>query len=262
MDSEQPGKDEPPATGTADSPSLPDIKQLTDASAATKAQMDALHAQIQLDYQAAAAKLDEIENSRRLAEASRARIESVLQALAGDVASATLQLDSARAAAAELSALADAARATNAASSETSKQATISVETAKQLASRASEIIGKIEGIRDEAVQTQATIAERNSFIQGGLDHVARVQRELDAVLDAAKRSALSVETIQAETKATSDATVALHSAIQAIKDKVDNDSLAVAAIRTAIDGHANTTKNSRRLRQLRSQKLLTMNPS
>lgn len=228
---------------TSNSAPLPDVKQHADAIAASRQQVDSLVTAIAGQNTYATNKTNEIEQARLAAEKAKADIEAQVSAMQAAVSALTPELETARATSAELAALNNSIQAANAASAETAKQASAAIESAKYIASTVSEIIGKIEGIRDEAVKTQATIAERNAFIQGGLEHVANVQRELDAVLDAAKRSALAADAHQSATKTTSDNVTALHAAVQAIKERAESDAGIAANTRTTIEGHANTTK-------------------
>ena len=232
-----------PTTVAPDPAPLPDVKQHADAIVAARLQSDSLVAEIQGQISAATTKTSEIELVRLAAEKAKVDIVARLTEMSTAVEALTPQIESARDLAAKITLLAASSQAANAASNETAKQASAAIESAKQLASTASEIIGKIEGIRDEAVKTQATIKERNEFIQGGLEHVAQVQRDLDTVLDAAKRSAGAAETHQTATKTTSDNVTALHAAVRVIKEKAESDAGVAASARTAIEGHASTTK-------------------
>ena len=230
-------------TVTPDPAPLPDFKQHADAIVAARQQSDSLIAEIQGQTSAATTKTSEIELVRLAAEKAKVDIDARLTEMSTAVAALTPQIESARAIAAEITSLAASSQAANAASNETAKQALAAIESAKQITSTASEIIGKIEGIRDEAVKMQATIAERNKFIQDGLEHVAKVQRELDEVLDSAKRSAGAAETHQTATKTTSDSATALHAIVLAAKERVESDAVVASSTRATIEGHATVTK-------------------
>ncbi len=117
------------------------------------------------------------------------------------------------------------------------------VESAKQIASTASEIIGRIEAIRDDAVKAQATIAERNAWIEKGREHVAQFLQDIEVSVDGTKRSAAAAESILQATKATSEGATGLHAAVQATKERVESDAGAASAARAAIEGHAAVTK-------------------
>lgn len=233
---------------TTDNSSLHDVKPDADAITANRHQAASILAEIQGKNSEVAAKANEIEQFRLAAEKANAEIEAQLTAMQAAVAALTPQLETARTAGAELTALNASIQAANAASAETAKQASASIESAKQIASTASEIIGRIEAIRDDAVKTQATIAERNAFIEGGLNHVREVQQKLDAALDAAQRSVTTADSHQASTKATVDNVTKLQAIVVALKEKTESDSSVAASIRATIEGHANTTK---RLSQL-----------
>ncbi len=227
---------------------LPDVKQLTEAIAANRQRSDSLVAEIQGQNLAASAKASEIEQVRLASEKAKADIDAQLAAMQAAVTALAPQLEVARSAGAELSALSASIQAANASSAESAKQAIASIESAKQIASTASEIIGRIEAIRDDAVKTQATIAEKNGFIEGGLNHVREVQQKLDAALDAAQRSATAADSHQAATKTTSDNVTTLQAMVVALKEKIESDASVANSTRATIEGHANTTK---RLSQL-----------
>lgn len=222
---------------------LPDVKQHVDAIAANRQQADSLIAEIQGQNTAATTKANEIEQVRLAAEKARADIDTQLAAMQNAVAALTSQLEAARTAGTELTALSASIQAANAASAETAKQASASIESAKQTASTASEIIGRIEAIRDEAVKTQATIAERNAWIEKGREHVAKFLQEVEVSLDGSRRSAAAAESLLQSTRATSENATSLHAAVQATKERVESDAGMASSARAAIEGHAAVTK-------------------
>lgn len=226
-------------------PSAPPVEPKADgaASSAQCQQLDAFIAEIQgraETVKSAAGKIEEISLS---IEAAKVEIDSKLVSVRTMVEALGPQLENIRVIQAEIAAAAASAQSANTSSAETAKQAAASIDTTKQLASSASEILGRIEAIRDDAVKVQATIAEKNGFIEGGLNHVREVQQKLDAALDAAQRSAAAAEVQHQTTKATSDIVTTLQAAVVALKEKADSDATSAAATRTTIEGHANTTK-------------------
>lgn len=184
----------------------------------------------------AIAPLPEIKPEATASAAAMVDAERLLSAIRGDAATVLSTRD-------EVMNAKAAADEQLAAIKVTVTAITQQVESAKSVVSAASEIIGRIEAIRDDAIKSQATIAERNGFIQGGLEHVAQVQRELDVVLDSAKRSANQVDAQQQASKATADNMTAIHAAVLATKEKVDSDAGIVGNTRAGVEGHAVATK-------------------
>lgn len=227
---------------THSSAPLPELKQDLDAIHGVRLQAESLIGEIQERHLGAASKANEIEQARAAVEKAKAEIDAHTISMQAAVAALTPQLEAARTAGAELTALSASIQAANAASAETAKQAIASIESARQIASSASEITGRIEAIRDEAVKTQATIAERNGFIEGGLNHVREVQQKLDAALDAAQRSSSAAESHQAAARTTVDQLTTLQATAVALKDKTESDASVAANTRAAIEGHAHTT--------------------
>lgn len=240
------GQDDSNNTQTNTSPDpapIPDVKHDAEAIAANRRQADSLIIEIQGQNSVALTKVGEIEQVRLAAEKAKAEIDGQLTAMQTAVAALIPQLEAARAAGSELTALNASIQAANAASAETAKQASSSVESAKQLASTASEIIGRLEAIRDNAIQIQTTIAERNAWIESGREHVAKFLQDVEKSLDESRRSAASAESFLQSAKTTSESTSDLRNAVQATKERIDIDASAVFAARTASENHAAITK-------------------
>jgi predicted nucleic acid-binding Zn-ribbon protein len=226
------------AQSAADNPApLPDIKQHeTAAAAAARANAESLVAAIQRDAQGVTATKEAVEKAK-------GEIDQHLNSAKELVSALGQQVKAAQTSAAELSTLATSIQTANTQSAETAKQATAAIESAKQIASTASEIIGRIEGIRDEAVKTQATIAEKNEHIEGGLKHVAKVRRDVDAALEQATKSSEAAERQHQATKASAEAITALQLSAQATKEKAEGDASSVASTRKDVEEHAVATK-------------------
>lgn len=251
MAEEQTDANSTPTTTTPEPVPSVDVKPDVAAIATARQQSDSLIAEIQGHSAAASTKGRDIEQVRLAAEKAKADIDGQLAAMREAVAALTSQLEAARAASVEITTLATNAQAANTASGETAKQASAAIESVKQIASTASEISGRIEAIRDDAVKTQATIAEKNGFIQSGLEHVAEVQRQLDTALDAAKRSEAAAETHQIATKTIADNVTALQTLVFALKEKTQSDADVTANTRETIEGHATATKRLSELAEI-----------
>lgn len=243
MNQEDAHGDATPISAGPDSGASSEPKHDTVDRAAVRQQLESLIGEVQGRSETARSDANKIEEIRTALESAKAEIDARLAEVRVAVEAVGPQLESIRVAQAEAAAAASAAETGNAAIAETAKQAMAAIESAKQIASSASEIIGRIEAIRDDAVKTQATIAEKNGFIEGGLNHVREVQQKLDAALDTAQRSAAAAEVQHQATKGTSESVTNLHAAVVALKEKADADTTAAAAIRTTIEGHANITK-------------------
>lgn len=225
------------APGTNDSPShLADIKRHEVAVAAARSRVESLVTATVLDAQGITA-------TKEMAEKARGELDQHLNGARDSVAALGQHVEAARTSAAECGTLATTVQAANAQSAEIAKQASAAVEAAKQLLSGASEIIGRIEGIRDEAVKTQATIAEKNGYIEDGLKHVAKVRRDMDAALEQATKSSEAVERQHQSSKTTADAITAVHLSAQATRGRAESDATAIATARTDAEGHAVVTK-------------------
>ncbi len=215
---------------------LPDIKQHEAAAAAARAKVESMVAAVEGDAQDVTAAKEAIEKAK--GEIDR-HVESVKEAVVelGQLA------DAARTSAAELATLSGNTQTANTQSTETAKQASAAIEGAKQLSSSASGLIGQLETIRDEAVKTQAAIAEKNEHIEGGLKHVAKVRRDMDAALEQATKSSESAERHHQASKTTSESITALQLNSQATKERVESDAAAVATVRGDVESHAVVTK-------------------
>ena len=184
-----------------------------------------------------------VKSAREAAE-STAKELATTQGQAKDVLGALGKIvESAQSAYSNLDGQLAKARAANIQSDDNARQASASIESAKQMASSAAEMLGRIEGIRDEAVKTQATIAERNAFIQDGLEHVGKVQRQLDAELDRAKRAAEASERALEQAQASLSNITAAQSALQVTHETAESNAAAISANRTSVEGHAAVTK-------------------
>lgn len=223
--------------GIADNPvPLPDIKQHEVVAAAARANAESLVAAIQGHAQ-------DVTATKEATAKTKAEIDQFLNSCKESVTAIGQQVEAARVYAAELSTLATSLQAANTQSADTAKQATAAIESAKQIASTASEIIGRIEGIRDEAVKTQATIAEKNEHIEGGLKHVAKVRRDMDAALEQATKSSEAVERQHQATKTSAEAISALQLSAQSTKEKADSDAASIAARLKDAEEHSVVTK-------------------
>lgn len=223
-----------------------------DAEGVTATLAAAKQAKEELDQHLAEARgsASAIKSDAEAVTASHAVIEKRKKELDLHVAHATEsvskigeELELARTSAAELSTLASGIHAATAQSAETAKQATAAIESAKQMASTASETVGRIEVIRDEAIKIQATIAEKNEHIEGGLKHVAKVRREMDAALERATKSSEAVERQHQASKTSVEAIAATQLNVQSTKEKVDVDAVHVGEAREAVEAHADVTK-------------------
>lgn len=221
--------------GTNETP-LPDMKQHESAAAAARANIESLVTVVQ-------GSAEEVSAAKEAIESAKGEIDGHLNSAKGAVAALSQQVDAARTSAAELATISTNLQATNLQSTETAKQASSAIEGAKQLATSAQALIGQLEAIRDEAVKTQATIAEKNEHIEGGLKHVAKVRRDMDAALEQATKSSESAERYHQASKTTSDTITALQLSSQATKEKIESEAAAVASVRGDVESHAVATK-------------------
>lgn len=213
-----------------------DIKQHETAVAAARSSAESLLAAIQGDAQSVTATKEAVEQAKSQIEGHVGAAKESLTALAG-------QIDTARNSSSELEAIASKIQTANLQSAESAKQASAAIEGAKQLSSSASGLIGQLETIRDEAVKAQATIKERNAWIENGLKHVQKVQAELDAELDKATRSAEAAEREHQSSKSLSTEISSLQLKAKATKEKADSDASALAATLTEAETDAAATK-------------------
>lgn len=220
-----------------DNPSpLPDIKQYDVAADAARANAESLVAAIQGDARGVATVKEGVQKAK-------AEIDVNLNSAKEAVAVLDQLVKEARVSASILTTLSRDIQTANTQSTETAKQASAAIEGAKQLTSSAAGLMGQLETIRNEAVKTQAAIAEKNKHIQDGLEHVAKVSRDMDAALEQASRSSEAAERQHQSSKSAADAITALQLNAQITKDKVDSDATAIATTRTEMEAHAVSTK-------------------
>lgn len=215
---------------------LPDHKQHEAAAAAARSNVESLVVAIQGDAEG-------VEAAKKAVEAAKDKIEGWLTSANESVATLSQQVEAARTSASELATLSGSIQSAHALSTELAKQAAAEIAGTKQLSSSASGLIGQLESIRDEAVKTQATIAEKNQHVEGGLQHVAKVRRDMDAALEQATKSSEAVERHLQASRTIAETITSLQSSTQATKAELEEDAASVTAIREAVEEDAIITK-------------------
>ncbi|MFM9959022.1 MAG: hypothetical protein ACKVZJ_13210 [Phycisphaerales bacterium] len=215
---------------------LPEVKLDQAAVAAARANVESLLVAIQADAQGVTA-------ARETVVRDKGEIDGLLNGARDAAQSLGQQVEAARSSAAELTTLSSNIQAAHVQSAEFAKQAAAAIEGAKQLSSSASGLIGQLETIRDEAVKTQATIAEKNKYIEDGLLHVAKVRRDMDAALEQSTKSSDAAERHHQASKTTAQSIVSLQLSSQASREKAESDAASIATVRSDIEAHAVVTK-------------------
>jgi hypothetical protein len=240
---DEPSKQEPDETPASNEKANAGGKPPTNGISATHAEAHTLLSEIRAHHSLAAEKSDHIEQGRLHAEKSRGEIDTHVSAATELLASLKKEIDAVTELRKKANTLNGHAEATSRKAQETKTLAEAALQSMQAMLQTFTENAGVIEGVKVDAVKSQAEIATKSDHIEGALRHADDVRAKLDAAATQAEHSAGATEAQHQASSATNSKLNEIFAAAQAAKAVADSQVEIIAALRQQSEAHAATSK-------------------